>query len=288
MVGILNMNGLFNMPVFYKGIPIYPATLKDDYDLVNKCCDVLTINQQIEKQKVLLKMPFLQYLLQIDNNDNNNNNIDIKSLLQYILSISFKNCDIGFSKNGFDICYRTELYDKYYNQFIKSFIELNMATTEETKIKKQQEIQALKKKIYVIKSLTNEDFVKVKNIICVLNGVQPTSLAPGVETDLLQQQKAISERQKTFDKVGVENKKISTDELIMGVAFYLHKTPIEIQNMSLLTFKYYLQLMFTMEIYKQGVAAQVKTEFWLQPYKQQSKYEGMLTQMDLNSITKTK
>ena len=58
----------------------------------------------------------------------------------------------------------------------------------------------------------------------------------------------------------------------------------ELKDLSILAFRYYLQLMFATEAYVQGRAAQIETKFWLQPYKPKDKYDGLLTQMDMQKM----
>lgn len=271
------MNGLFNTPVRYKNILIYPATLNDDYDLIEKCCNLLTINQQLEKQKSLLVLPFLQYLLQ----SKKDSETDIVPMLQYILSISFQNCDIGFTEKGVNIFYKTQFYQTYYKQLIALYIQREQNKDNKAKEQINQEIDKLQNKIYNIKTITNDDFLQIKDIICQINGFKTTVLAPSLENELIVEQNNIAEKQKGLL---VDKTQITTDELIMGVAFYLHKTPQELKDLSILAFRYYLQLMFATEAYVQGRAAQIETKFWLQPYKPKDKYDGLLTQMDMQKM----
>ena len=278
---------IFDEPVKYKGIKIYPITIQY-YQLVKVASDVFSINIAGETDIELIGLPYMEYLMKkaIKNPDF----IHMWDIFNSILQLSFREQIHSFKYEGdflkLVVAVPTEKYNEetmcVYREKLKIFNELAKDSyheiLNELQIKQvKAEIDTLANEMFVFHTFNDEDFDEIKKIICFLNDIDDTVIEnPKWEEEL-------KKAEKILNQINSRNNPPDLEDLIDAVAYSMHKFPSEIKNMTVRRLNRYLDLEIKQENYKLCRQAELSgTEFkkplthWLTAYKPKKRYAEQL------------
>ena len=275
---------MFDEPVDYKGIKIYPITIRY-YHLVKACSHVFAINPIQDKDPTLLGLPYMEYMM--TKTIKEPEFIDNWQILNAILEISFKDQFHSFKFDGdFLKMYISIPTDKYneetmcvYREKLNKYNELAFdeyhRLLNELQIKRiKEEIEEMAKELFVTISFNDKEFDEIKSIICYMNDIDTTVIDPMWEVEL----KKASEN---MAKINAKQNSPSLEDLIDAVSLMLGKLPSDIMDMTVRRFDRILELELNKEDYVLCRQAELNgTKFkrplthWIKAYKPKGRYEG--------------
>ena len=272
----------FDEPVIYKGIKIYPITIRY-YQIVKMAYMAFAVNTAADTDIELIGLPYMEYMMKKAQKEPDF--VEVWNIFNSILRLSFNDQLHSFKyENGFlklVVAVPTEKYNEetmcVYREKLSIYRNLTVDSYHETLNKRQifkilEEIDRLANEMFVFHTFGDEDFAEIKKIICYLNDIDDTIIDPKWEAELKKANKILNE---------ISNSKNppSTEDLIDVVAYQLHKLPSEIQDMTVRRFDRYLELELDRENYKLLRSAELNgTEFkrpithWLKGYKPKTRY----------------
>ena len=273
---------IFDEPVIYKGIKIYPITIRY-YQIVKTASTAFAVNTAADTDIELIGLPYMEYLMK--KAEKEPEFVEVWNLFNSILQLSFKEQIHSFKyENGFLKLIVATPTDKYneetmcvYREKLSIYRNLTVDSYHESLNKRQisqiiKEIDKLANDMFVFHTFGDEDFAEIKDIICYLNDIDDTIIDPKWEAELKKTNKMLNEINKGKNPPSIE-------DLIDTVAFHLHKLPNEIQDMTVRRFDRYLELELDKEEYELLKSAELSgTEFkrpithWLKGYKPKSRY----------------
>ena len=275
---------MFDEPVDYKGIKIYPITIRY-YHLVKACSHVFAINPIQDKDPTLLGLPYMEYMM--TKTIKEPEFIDNWQILNAILEISFKDQFHSFKFDGdFLKMYISIPTDKYneetmcvYREKLNKYNELAFdeyhRMLNELQIKRiKEEIEEMAKELFVTISFNDKEFDEIKSIICYMNDIDTTVIDPMWEVEL----KKASEN---MAKINAKQNSPNLEDLIDAVSLMLGKLPSDIMDMTVRRFDRILELELNKEDYVLCRQAELNgTKFkrplthWIKAYKPKGRYEG--------------
>ncbi len=273
---------MFDEPVEYKGIKIYPITVRY-YQIVKAASSAFAINTVADTDIELIGLPYMEYLMKKATKEPDF--IHIWDIFNSILKLSFQEQIHSFKYEGnflkLIVAVPTDQYNEetmcVYREKLNKYNELakdsfHMLINERQIKKLREEIDSLTDTMFVFHTFDDNDFAEIKKIICFLNDIDDTILDPRWEAEL----KKASE---IMAKINSSKNPPDLEDLIDAVAFHLHKLPSEIKDMTIRRFDRYLDLEINKENYRLCRTAELNgTEFkqplnhWLQKYKPKTRY----------------
>lgn len=278
---------IFDEPVEYKGIKIYPITIPY-YQLVKAASEAFSLNVAGDTDIELIGLPYMEYLMKkaIKYPDF----MHIWEIFNSVLQLSFQEQIHSFKYEGdflrLVVAVPTEKYNEetmcVYREKLNIFNELTKDSyhelLNELQIEKiKGEIDSLANEMFTFHVFNDDEFDEIKKIICSLNDIDDTVIEnPRWEEELKKAEKILSQIRSNNNPPGLE-------DLIDAVAYSLHKLPSEIKNMTVRRLNRYLDLEINRENYKLCRQAELSgTEFkrplihWLTAYKPQKRYANQL------------
>lgn len=271
----------FDKPILYKGLNVYPATLKD-YTMFKQCSDILTLNTLDEKDVYFLGLPYLEYIYRKSKKDGGGL---MSTMLLCVMSIVFKIDTISFfeddTENVFlNIFKQSSSYDEYvdeYNELYGKYIDCKDAD-ETSDVLKVLEIRLieLRTKMFDLIQINSTEFDELRHLICQQNDIDEELIDPSWEKEL----------QEARIKAASINKTGGLDfrDLLIAVSYDLKKTPDELMNMSIATFDRYVEIMLKRESFNIGKMAEANgakfkngIKHWLSHYEPKGKYDDVIT-----------
>lgn len=273
---------MFDEPVEYKGIKIYPITIRY-YQLVKAASSAFALNVAADTDVELIGLPYMEYLMKKATKEPEF--ISVWNIFNSILQLSFQEQIHSFKYEGdflkLVVAVPTDQYNEetmcVYREKLNKYNELAKDSfhtlINERQIKKiRAEIDLLADSMFVFHTFDDNDFMEIKKIICFLNDIDETILDPRWEAELKKASEMMAKINSSKNPPGVE-------DLIDAIAFRLNKLPSEIQDMTVRRFDRYLDLEINRENYRLCRTAELNgTEFkqpinhWLQGYKPKTRY----------------
>lgn len=281
------INLAFDKPLTYKSLLLYPATLPyySIFAAADECLDTSRID---EKNKKLLRLPYLDYLYEkslVDNNFKNKWN-----MLICILNIVFK------EDQPFDIVRQEgrvyikvyqrsekfELLNKEYTIIRTNFLQQhkkNDASKEELE-QVAKKLSELQEKMYNSVMIGSEDFDIMRKMIMLQNDIKSQHYDAKTEEFLYQMKEKLSSTRKS-DNTDLE-------DLITVVSYSMRIDPIEMENMTIRRFNRYLKIVMNKDdyyMYKQlELSGMVKMKsdlpHWISHYEPKGKFDDVLVNND--------
>lgn len=270
----------FDEPLEYKDILLYPATLQYYYmfSMADECLDVNRLN---EKDKRLLRLPYLDYMYEKSLIDKT---AEYKwNMLIYILRIVLGESqpfDV-IRENGIvkiKVHQRSENYEllnKEYtilqNKILSLYKEGNNFDSE---IVREKELED---KMYHDIIIDTEDFEHIRKMIMIQNDIKSEHFDSKTE-------ELLNKTRDKLNKVHKDSSKIDLEDLVTIVSYMQHINPTEMKNMTLRRFNRYLNIALNKDDYYMYKGLEVsgmikpKTEIksWVSHYEPKSKYDGLL------------
>ncbi len=274
---------IFDEPVKYKGIKIYPITIQY-YQIVKAASDVFSINIAGDTDIELIGLPYMEYLMKkaLKNPDF----VHMWDIFNSVLQLSFREQIHSFKyEDNFlklVVAVPTEKYNEetmcVYREKLKIYNELTKDSYHEllNKIQIQYvrtELDNLANEMFVFHTFNDDDFSEIKKIICYLNDIDDTVIEnPRWEEELKKASKIMSQ-------INSKNNPPELEDLINAVAYSMHKLPNEIKHMTVRRLNRYLEMEINKENYRICRQAELSgTEFkkplthWLTAYKPKKRY----------------
>lgn len=273
---------IFDEPVEYKGIKIYPITVKY-YQIVKAASSAFALNTAADTDIELIGLPYMEYLMKKALKEPEF--VSVWNIFNSVLQLSFQEQIHSFKYEGdflkLIVAVPTDKYNEetmcVYREKLNKYNELGKDSfhtlINERQLKKlKTEIDSLAESMFVFHTFGDDDFAEIKKIICFLNDIDETILDPRWEAELKKASGIMA-------KINSSKNPPELEDLIDAVAFHLHKLPSEIQNMTVRRFDRYLDLEINKENYKLCRTAELNgTEFkqpivhWLKKYKPKMRY----------------
>lgn len=281
----IESQAIFDEPVEYNGIKIYPITVRY-YKLVKAASCAFAVNIANETDLDLIGLPYMEYMMK--KADKDEEYLNAWNIFNSILQLSFKDQIHSFKyENNFlklVVAVPTEKYNEEtmcvyreklseYRKLAKDSFHVAINENQLKKLKKDLDIMA--EEMFVIKIFNDNEFEDIKKIICYLNDIDDSIIDPKWEVEL----KKASE---TMAKINASKNPPTFEDLIDCVALSLNKLPKEIENMTIRRFDRYLEMQNDKENYELCKTAELNgTEFknpvnhWLKAYKPKGRYSGV-------------
>jgi hypothetical protein len=273
---------IFDEPVEYKGIKIYPITV-GYYQIVKAASSAFAINTIADTDIELIGLPYMEYLMKKAIKEPSF--VHIWDIFNSILKLSFQEQIHSFKYEGdflkLIVAVPTDQYNEetmcVYREKLNEYNELakdsfHMLINERQIKKLRDEIDSLAGAMFVFHTFDDNDFAEIKKIICFLNDIDDTILDPRWEAELKKASEIMAQINSSKNPPDLE-------DLIDAVAFHLRRLPSEIKNMTIRRFDRYLDLEINKENYRLCRTAELNgTEFkqplnhWLQKYKPKTRY----------------
>ena len=279
-----NNNLVFDEPVEYKGIKIYPITIKY-YQLVKLASEIFSIDQTDETDVELAGLPYMEYLLKKAAKYPEFQ--ELYGIFNSIISLSLGKQLHSFRYEGeflkFIVAIPTENYNEetmcVYKEKLNQYSELAKDGFHKLLNKIQienlnEEIEELANRLFTISSFEDKDYEKIIDIICQINDIDNRKINRLWKKELDEAQAIINEIN------GKDTPQF--EDLVNVVALYLKKLPNEIKDMTLRRFDRYMELILDKENYtlcKQaefnGCELKQSPKHWLKHYIPKGRYSGL-------------
>lgn len=284
---------IFDEPIKYKDIKLYPITVENYLEFKNSS-DILTINTLEEKDLNLLGLPYLEYIYYKSKTEGKE---IMKEKLLYILSLSLKNNMVEIEKNKnndvlLNIYNKTDKYDDTEANFIevkKKYIQCCEIDKNSDIVKKlEEELNLLAKNMFDIVSINSTDFDEMKHLICKQNDISEEQIDPKWE-------KILKSAKEKLSQVNGKQSNVDIRDLLLSLGFILKKTPSELKNLSISTFDRYVTMMVDKEAsdFDKNVTAKVikpkkSLESWIKHYEPKGKYDNVTSSRSESGIDNLK
>lgn len=260
----------FDEPLEYKNILLYPATMKY-YHIFLIAEESLDISRIEEKDKRLLRLPYLDYLYE-------------KSLLNEEFKIRW-NILLGVLNIVFGEKQNFEILKDNGKIIIKVYQKSNdfeLLNKEYTILKSQknpnklQLKKELEEKMYNVIIVGAEDFEEIRQRIMYQNDIVPQHYSKKTEQYLYEMKKKLRKAKPSNN--------IELEDLITAVAYSLNMTNKEIEKMTIRRFNRLLNIVMTKDdyyLYKElelsgKIETKQKISHWLSHYKPKGKFDDIL------------
>lgn len=190
----ISNQAIFDEPVVYKGICIYPITIQY-YHIVKMAHLAFAVNPTNDTDVELIGLPYMEYMMRKALKEPDF--VDNWNILNAILELSFKDqihsfkFDGDFLKlsvakptdkyNNETMCVYKEKLNKY-NELAKDEYHAFLNQLQINQIK--EEINEIANELFVFHVFGDEDFDEIKKIICYLNDIDITVIDPRWEAEL--------------------------------------------------------------------------------------------------------
>ena len=195
---------IFDEPVEYKGIKIYPITIQY-YQIVKMASDVFAINIAGDTDVELIGLPYMEYLMKKAQKEPDF--IHMWNIFNSVLQLSFREQIHSFRYDGdflrLVVAVPTDKYNEetmcVYREKLKIFNELAKDSYHEVLnelqiMKLKSEIEQLANEMFSFHTFNDEDFHDIKKIICFLNDIDDTVIEDvRWEAELKKAQKVLNE-----------------------------------------------------------------------------------------------
>lgn len=279
------MNLAFDKPLEYKGILLYPATL-EYYSIFAVADECLDVNRVDEKDKRLLRLPYLDYMYE-------KGLVDAQaqyrwSMLIYILRIVFgESQPFEIERENGKIYIKVYQRSENYELLNKEYTILRanfFASHKEEKATKEQlneiskKLTDLQKKMFNIITIGSEEFEELRKLIMVQNDIKIE-----VKYDERTRQ-LLDEMREKLKQTRANDNDVDFEDLMTAVSYMMHINQSEMEHMTIRRFNRYLDIALKKDdyyMYKSlEVSGQVKfkseIKHWLSHYEPKSKYDGLL------------
>lgn len=276
------MNMVFDKPLEYKGIYLYPATLFD-YGVFVNADEYLDISRMEEKDIDLLRLPYLEYVYKKAQKDDG---FKLKyEMLLYILHVVLKDQEFDIIEKDGGLCLKVyQRTDKYqeleekYNKIKNDVLIMYQKTQNLQDINIKKNILLLddyKKIMFSEVFITCEEFDEIRQLIMEQNDIKSEHYPKHIEDMLYENKKKLSE-------INSDN---TTIEDLISVVSYM--TGISMKDMSEMTIRrfhrYYnlIRLKDDYYLYKgQELAGTIEMKsplpYWISHYEPKGKFDDVL------------
>lgn len=281
----IKTNLTFDEEVEYKGIKIYPLTIKY-YHIAKMGHLAFAINLINETDINLFGLPYMEYMFK--KSLNNPDFAQIWALYNNILQLSFKDQIYSFKYEGDFLKLIVAVPTEKYNEEIMCVYREKLKLYENLSKDKQhqilnylqlenlkEELDTLANELFTIHIFNDEEFEDIRKIICYMNDIDISEIDPKWEKELIKAREIIQ-------KTSSNNEVPTFEDLANVVAMSLGKTPKEIQDMTVRRFDRYLTLELDKEDYllcKQaelsGTEFKIPPKHWLKGYKIKGRYSDV-------------
>lgn len=278
------MNLAFDKPLEYKNLLLYPATLTY-YSLFASAEECLDVSRLDEKNKRLLRLPYLDYMYEkslIDGNFKNRWN-----MLICILNIVLKEeqpFDILREKGRviIKVYQRSENYELLNKEyvatranFLQQYKNQNPPIDEVQKLSK--ELTELQEKMYNNIMINSEDFDEIRKLIMLQNDIKPQHYDAQTER-LLYEMKA------KLRTTRASKSDTDFEDLITVVSYCMNKNQEEMEKLTIRRFNRYLDIVMKKDdyyLYKQlELSGMIKMKsdlpHWINHYEPKGKFDDVL------------
>ncbi len=278
------MNLAFDKPLEYKNLLLYPATLTY-YSLFASAEECLDVSRLDEKNKRLLRLPYLDYMYEkslIDENFKNRWN-----MLICILNIVLKEeqpFDILREKGRviIKVYQRSENYELLNKEyvatranFLQQYKNQNPPIDEVQKLSK--ELTELQEKMYNNIMINSEDFDEIRKLIMLQNDIKPQHYDAQTER-LLYEMKA------KLRTTRASKSDTDFEDLITVVSYCMNKNQEEMEKLTIRRFNRYLDIVMKKDdyyLYKQlELSGMIKMKsdlpHWINHYEPKGKFDDVL------------
>lgn len=278
------MNLAFDKPLEYKNLLLYPATLTY-YSLFASAEECLDVSRLDEKNKRLLRLPYLDYMYEkslIDGNFKNRWN-----MLICILNIVLKEeqpFDILREKGRviIKVYQRSENYELLNKEyvatranFLQQYKNQNPPIDEVQKLSK--ELAKLQEKMYNNIMINSEDFDEIRKLIMLQNDIKPQHYDAQTER-LLYEMKA------KLRTTRASKSDTDFEDLITVVSYCMNKNQEEMEKLTIRRFNRYLDIVMKKDdyyLYKQlELSGMIKMKsdlpHWINHYEPKGKFDDVL------------
>jgi hypothetical protein len=281
-------NLVFDEYVEYKGIKIYPITIKY-YQIVKASSDAFSQDIVNEKDIELIGLPYMEYMQKkaLKYPDF----LETYDIFNTVIQLSLKEQLHSFRREGEFLKLVIAIPTKDYSEekmcvYRKKLNDYRELTRDEfhrilNKLQAQklyEEIEDLANELFTLNVFDDKDFENIKNIICNLNDIDTTIIKD------LRWKKELEEAQEIMNELNSGKNNPQFEDLVNVVAMSLNKLPSEIKDMTIRRFDRYLTMILDKENYllcKQAElsGAEFKTPIthWLKGYKMKTRYSGVQT-----------
>lgn len=278
------MNLAFDKPLEYKNLLLYPATLTY-YSLFASAEECLDVSRLDEKNKRLLRLPYLDYMYEkslIDENFKNRWN-----MLICILNIVLKEeqpFDILREKGRviIKVYQRSENYELLNKEyvatranFLQQYKNQNPPIDEVQKL--STELTELQEKMYNNIMINSEDFDEIRKLIMLQNDIKPQHYDAQTER-LLYEMKA------KLRTTRASKSDTDFEDLITVVSYCMNKNQEEMEKLTIRRFNRYLDIVMKKDdyyLYKQlELSGMIKMKsdlpHWINHYEPKGKFDDVL------------
>lgn len=278
------MNLAFDKPLEYKNLLLYPATLTY-YSLFASAEECLDVSRLDEKNKRLLRLPYLDYMYEkslIDENFKNRWN-----MLICILNIVLKEeqpFDILREKGRviIKVYQRSENYELLNKEyvatranFLQQYKNQNPPIDEVQKLSK--ELAELQEKMYNNIMINSEDFDEIRKLIMLQNDIKPQHYDAQTE-------KLLYEMKAKLRTTRASKSDTDFEDLITVVSYCMNKNQEEMEKLTIRRFNRYLDIVMKKDdyyLYKQlELSGMIKMKsdlpHWINHYEPKGKFDDVL------------
>lgn len=276
------MNLIFDKPLEYKKVLLYPATLSY-YSIFSSAEDCLDVSRLNEKDINLLRLPYLDYMYRKSLTDENFKNK--WDMLICILTIVFKeNQPFDILKKDKDIYIKVYQRSDNYEKLVEEYDKLKKDFVDNYQNKKLEEakhiskkMEEIKNKIYNFVLLNSNDFEYIRKLIMLQNDIKPQHYNAKTE-------KFLREMQEKLQSMKNSKSSVELEDLITVVSYSLNKDMKDMENMTIRRFNRYLEIVTSKDdyyMYKElelNGSIKVKSELqhWIKHYTPKGKFDNIL------------
>ena len=278
------MNMVFDKPLNYKGIYLYPATLFD-YSIFSNADEYLDTSRINEKNIDLIRLPYLNYMYKKSQLDDIFEN-KYKMLL-YILHVVFKEQEFDIEEDKeskriyLKVYQRTDnfkLLESDYNKIKDEILKIYNKDKNLFNLdiqKNVEKLNTLKNKMYNVKTITSEEFDEIRQLIMIQNDIKSEHYSNEVEKMLYEAKKKMNELNKNT---------IDIEDLISTVSYVMKINPQDMSNMTIRRFNRYMNLIYSKDDYylykSQELSGNIKLDsklpYWINHYEPKGKFDDIL------------
>lgn len=278
------MNLAFDKPLEYESLLLYPGTLPY-YSIFSYAEDCLDASRIDEKNVRLLRLPYLEYMYEKSLVDEGFKN-------RWNMLICILNIVLG-KDQPFDILRKDgKLYIKVYQRSENyellnkecAVLKANFGNKVKDKSISQKELEDiatqltnLQEKMYNYIMIGSEQFEEIRQLIMLQNDIKSQHYDAKTEQFLYEMKAKLRQTRATKEDTDLE-------DLISIVAYSIHISPAEMENMTIRRFNRYLNIVITKDdyyLYKQlELSGMIKPKseipHWISHYKPKGKFDDIL------------
>lgn len=279
------MNMIFDEPLKYKGLNIYPASLYY-YSIFSEADEYLDVSRLDERDKRLIRLPYLDYMYEKSLIDPT---FKMKmDMMINILRIVFKDQSFDMIREDGKLFLRVyqraddyELLNKQEIELQKDFIneyEKNRGKITQEKLdeftNKSNEIE---EKMYNKVIINSEEFDEIRQLIMIQNDVKSEHYGANLE-------KTLYEFKAKLNSINEQKSRTDMEDLITALGYLTHRSPSEMKDMTIRRFNRELQIALNKDdyyLYKQlelsgAITLKEDIPHWLKHYEPKGRFDDVL------------